>query len=466
MGLLKKFAIDTSFDPDNPDSPYYNIAPGAIATSPNRIYIPATNQKEEVSRMLVYDYGGNDLDTDGQRKLSEEFYLSFTRGVVYGGSTWYNGEIWTVTDEQKENRFIGCVERYSESGVKNGAFSLPWMWGYEEFIPLGITVEQNLIFILTKRTGWLNGQKLEKSYQIEKYNTNGDLEDIFKLQIGNKNPVGLTDTELCLYVGDASDNKLYGYDNKISLDEEKILDGAGNSIEDGYGNTLSTILGSFDFELGNFISHGIGFNGESFGILKVEQGILDGAGNSIEDGCGNLISSNIEPYIFIYRYRDGNIIFDEDGDDDDGIIEKDGAVDHRTSLISRLNRQFGNIGKYGKKMSVVRLDENDIDFDICEWIINGASEDKITFYFGPAADFLTASNLENEIFGTLDFFKFIPQRTLPGLRKGDLIVGREKVEDSNDYIELSSLPATRFQIVGFRESANGHTQTIYCQRVG
>ena len=444
MPLLKQFPIDISI-PDIDDEDF-EIFPGAIATSPTRIYIPATSQEHGLARMLVYDYGGNDLDIPGERKLDEEFKLTFTEGINYGGATWYNGEIWVVSDEDKENSFIGCVERYSPEGVKGSGIGLPWMWGYELFQALGITVEDNSFYILTKRTGWFDDVKLNNQYQIERYNGSGEFEEVFSLGPENDNPVGLTDDgdddnpdSNLLYVGDITDNKTYTYDKLIINSdqdftfEELLFDGVGNTIEDGVGNTIEGVE-----DIGIY---GIGYNGASFSVLR----IIDP-------------SSFNDPRIFIYGT--GNVL------PEDPILSD--IYDSET-LVYRRNKQFGNIGRYAETFLVFRS----TDFDTP--ITTGQDKFKnldppqngIEIMLWSSHVETGGENTENQLFERLNYVKFISRHTLPNLKTGDQIVSipdptkipKSGQEDKRRQIEV------RFEILGFKEAANGYTQTIFAQRI-
>ena len=454
MPLLKKFPIDISIPDiegpildgqgntiedgqDNPltNNAFYEIFPGAIATSPTRIYIPATSQEHELARMLVYDYGGNDLEIPGERKLDEEFKLTFTKGINYGGATWYNGEIWVVSDEDKENSFIGCVERYSPEGVKGSGIGLPWMWGYELFQALGITVEDNSFYILTKRTGWFDDVKLNNQYQIERYNGSGEFEEVFPLGPGNDNPVGLTDNEELLYVGDITDNKSYAYSNMI-LDSDE----------------------DFTFDNENINEHGIGYNGASFSVLR----IIDS--NSLND-----------PRIFIYGT---GLVIPEDP------ILSD-VYDSET-LVYRRNKQFGNIGRYAETFKVFRPPDlnnaitrgqdkfinlildgqgNTIEDGQGNTIIPGSLKIEIMLWSSHVE--VGGENTDNQLFDRLNYVKFISRHTLPNLKTGDQIVSipdptkipKPGEKDKRRKIEV------RFEILGFKEAANGYTQTIFAQRI-
>ena len=409
MGLLKQFDL-TNF----PDG--YAISPGSIATGPRQIYIPAINPTEEKARMLVYDYGGNDLNTDGERKESEEFRLKYTEGIVYGGATWYNNQIWIVSDEQVENEFTGCVEAYSTDGKKVQNFSLPWMWGFSLFQCLGITVEKNSFYILTKRVGWFDDEELKESfsntYHIERYNINGVFEE--KCLLNNiNNPVGLTDNENQLFTVGIEENKTYSH-NKDN-----------NSLTEGFGLVP-----------GNNPAHGIGYNRASFSVLK-----------------------NSNPYR-VFIYGDGNVIPDD--------TDSTQPVDpHSASLVTKVNQVFGSLGKYGRNY---RIEGHQWDYPVDP----GYKLKSVQMYQGSAVDFLTSTNLENKLFKSTDYLKFIPQYTLPGLNLGDIIVddgyyssdpNDPNYNSDSDPDYCPPVPDWKFEIIDFKEIANGQFQAIYAQRI-
>ena len=424
MGLLKHFDLT-----DFPDG--YVISPGSIATSPTRIYIPAINTGIESSRMIIYDYGGNDLNTNGERKEPEEFRLKYTEGIIYGGATWYNGGIWVVSDEQVESEFTGCVENYSVEGQKIQSFGLPWMWGYEDFKCLGITVEKNFFYILTKRIGWFDNEELKESksntYHIEKYNINGNFERKYRLHTSNADPIGLTDNEINLVVGDKEDNQAYYYDDMINLLSEDL-----NFVPDTDNPGLD-----------NSPEHGIGYNGASFSVLR----------DSI-------------PYR-VFIYGDGNVI-------PDGSIQPINR--HGDSLVTRVNEVFSSLGQYGRNYKI----ENKENGEFYEWAYpknddkEGEVFESIEMYQGSAVDFLTSTNLENKVFKNVDYLKFIPQYTLPGLKLGDIIVddGHDRNQDGNrnnttegNMFDDPPITSNRFEIIDFKEVANGQLQVIFAQRI-
>ena len=366
MGLLKQFDL-TDFPPG------YVISPGSIAASPTRIYIPAINSDIESARMIVYDYGGNDLNINGERKKSEEFRLKYTEGIIYGGATWYNGGIWIVSDEQVESEFTGCVEEYSTDGKKVQNFSLPWMWGFKLFQCLGITVEKNSFYILTKRVGWFDNEELKESfsntYHIERYNINGVFEEKCPLNDIN-NPVGLTDDETQLFT--------------ISIDENKTY---------SYNKDNNPLTEDFGLDSDNNPAHGIGYNSASFSVLK-----------------------NSDPYR-VFIYGDGNVIPDN----------TDPIAIHGASLVYDFYQQFASIAPYSRKYDIQRMNRV-VEEDLEKF--------PMEMYFGSAVDFLTSTNLENKIFKNVDYLKFIPQYTIPALEIGDIIFETDNTTKRFEIIDL------------------------------
>ena len=351
----------------------------------------------------------------GERQYDEEFRLPFTEGIIYGGATYYDGNLWVVSDEQIENEIIGCIEKYNLSGEKESGIGLPWVWDHKLFEPLGLTIEESNFYVLTKRTGWFQNQKLNNDYYIERYNSSGDYQDNYRLSDENANPIGLTDDSSrnniesnLIYIGDLTDNKLYSYDDLISGQDDDIgLETESEKI------------------------HGIGYNGASFGILRYRNP-----------------DNDIRPEIFIYG--SGNLIPYEDIE----VIPEDDDIQ---SLVRRRRKQFKS-PKYSTTFSIIRFGSDLLGFERVESNTKGKevySEEKM-FY---SADVSFLDSMDSE--SLLDdrskrYVTFIPEYTLVGL----------KVEDVITFpFEGSELPSLKFKITGFKEAANGYVQTILAEDI-
>lgn len=392
MNLLKQFTLS-----DFPSG--YTVSPGSIAVAPKNIYIPVTSQAQQKGRLLVYDY-------DGMRQNDKEFDLDYTSGISYGGATYYNGQVWVVSDEQIDERFAGCIEIYDPiQKVKVSNIGLDWLTGHEEFQCLGITVEQNKIYVLSKRTGWVNRQQVSEKYLVEHYTPEGDWIGYSDLNSNNPEPIGLADDENELFVCDVPGNKAYSYKAK----EQK-------------NDFLSDGTKDFNLDPGNIKCHGIGYNGIAFIVLRYYD-----------------LNNQVSPAIFIYGDTDIMPPFDPDG--------------HSSSVTTGIYKQFESLcDEFDRKFSVLSKGSSIPK----EWNIEGKTEQDIQMYFKTSADFLTASNLESRAFGSLVYFDFIPQYTLPGLIEGDVIVDADQ----------DSSAKSRYEIVGFYESGNGNYQKIIARKVG
>ena len=295
------------------------------------------------------------------------------------------------------------------------------MWGQEDsesFQCLGITIEENSFYILTKRTGWFGDEKLDDDYRIEKYDISGKFEKSFELDTNNLNPVGLTDNEELFFVGDVVDNELYSYNSNINHDDTQDI----------------------DLESDNEKAHGVGYNGSSFSILRYRNS-----------------SNTISPYIFIYGECD--VIPDTP-------TGKSGVRVHGASLITQVNKVFGGLGKYGRNF---KIEKKTGGFHQWCYPDTMTTFESVEMFQGSAVDFLTSTNLENKLFKTTDYLKFIPKYTLPGLELGDIIVddGHDSNQDGdrNDEGDEVAIPSRRFEIIDLKEIANGQFQAIYTQRV-
>ena len=451
--LIKEFPItlDSGFE----------ISPGSIATGPNRIYIPAKSDTE--SKMFVFDYGcdentGLDNGENGKRIIDEEFELPFTRGISYGGATYYSKKIWVVSNEQIENKFMGCIEAYDPEskprGKKTQGITLPWMWGAKEFQVLGITIEDGNFYILTKRRGWIKEKERKGDYKIEWYDTGGNLKqsyDSFNIvkypYQTNLTPIGLTDKNMLFFIGDIDNNKAYSYDNEFLLNNREYLLGNQDFILDNQdfdfedNNTLNNNLISTtptDQNKGN--PHGIGYNGASFSVLRYPNLLISIYTEDTKDGKNNKICSI---------------------DDIDPI----GQISHGASLVTDENKQFSGLGKYGRQFKIESSEGVLKQWKRNRNKDNETIENKMVMLFGPSVDFLTSTNLESGLFKSVDYVKFIPQYTFPGLELGDIIIPDEDIPESNSSREILETD-TKFEIIDFKEGGSGRIQTIYTKRIG
>lgn len=456
LNLLKDFNINL------PEG--FIISPGSIAVSSDRIYLPAKNEEECVSRMFVFDYI-SDLINDSERRIEEEeFKLPFIEGIVYGGAAYYNEEIWIVSDEQIENKLTGCLERYTLSGEQGDGIGLPWMWGFKKFEALGLTVELNSFYILTKRAGWFSGEKLGKElivdgqekivgeYRIEKYDALGEYEKSFKLDDSNSKPIGLTDSQKCkiyeldsegnkiliketpiIFAGNIPSNKLYPYDIEI-----KIID----DIKDWL---IFRDKDDMNVDVNNI--HGIGFNEGRFSVLQNNSDnnsykifIFDQDPNIV---CDIEEDIKINPYSASITTRSNEVYIDNNNSDEDN-----------TGFTG-----WFQIFKEGSEDPKQTCKPEDTNPDLSKRSLPS----EIKMYFASAADFLSPTVLQHGLFRSVDHIKFIPEYTIPGLETGDIIRptrGNKKRNNQRDGI-----PDTwQFEITDFKEGGNVF-QIIFTKRI-
>lgn len=390
---LGNITIDTTIH--NSGGTRWTIALGAFAASTERLYIPAYDANLKWARMLPFDF-------DGNKKLDEVFQLPLTPGTIYGGATFYNGQIWVVTDEQREDSYVGCIRRFTLQGEAAPGIGLPWMYGTpKDFQPLGITLKNNLIYVVTRRTGWFQGTKLNNDVRVERYDAQGNYEGSHKLDISNARPAGLVNDGTDFYDVDVNDRTLEGYDND-------------------FGQTIKT----YHLNSANLHPRGVAYNGASIGVLDIAAS---------------------ESKVFFY----GQKIKPDPGTHPITPITPSGDGTHKGSTVTRRYRQYERAQGFTKNYDVIRLHQNDVDYD--EIVSNQV------MYIESTVRHLDAYEAHNRLFESLAFQTFVPKYTQPGLQVDDLIV---------PVFEGANLPTERFRILGFIEAGNGRAQMIQTERIG